>query len=615
MKHLLGLVLALLAPFAAAQSLVATSNYGAVVAPGAAAPRVQFATLDGNGVAISGVTVTFDAQCTYRARGEAAPYACITTSDPLTVVSDVSGTVLSPQYIAEGVAGNAWVNAIANINGRVVILPFYYTVGATPRNPLQVVSGNNQSVQINSLASPLVARILDDFGRGMPGIRVTFTSNCATNLPCLLPLAATNPARLTSDPQGVVDSGVRAANNVPGAYTVIAAITGAPGTNTAFNLTNVLPVRSAISKTRTGAEAFIKFTKAPNTCAITRFQPLNDSLAPPAPFMLAVPQGLFELWIDNCPAGTKIDFQLQHPGGFPEGSTIWTVRPEWQPQQSTNAVEGFWDFSFTDGAAYDTDGHADGNLRIVFAVGYGDPAAPDFQDLWWVGYEENGWGISVTQHGDVLFVIVFAYDAQGRNTWYVMPGGSWNATRTSYTGALYSPRGRPFNEHVAANLVPGSPVGSLVLDFYDTMNARAVIRVGGAESIKIIKRQFFGVRDERVTGRYGDIWWAGAARSGWGFVLQQQYASMFALMFTYAPDGLPVWYTMPSITQNSNLVFSGPVHKTKSSRWPAGYDPNLLQAPDVGEFSVEFNEAGTGADFRFRAEERTGTFSISRQPF
>ena len=106
------------------------------------------------------------------------------------------------------------------------------------------------------------------------------------------------------------------------------------------------------------------------------------------------PQGLIELFIDNCPAGSKVSFQLQHPGGFPEGNRIWTARPEWRMHESTNPIEGFWEFDFTDGGAGDEDGLANGRIRTVVAVAYGDPEAPDFQDLWWVGYEENGWGIS-----------------------------------------------------------------------------------------------------------------------------------------------------------------------------------------------------------------------------
>jgi hypothetical protein len=607
-----GMVLALLAPVAAAQSLVASSNSGAVVAPGATAPQVLISVRDANGVPRSGVTVTFDAQCTYRQRGEIGPYACVTTAGPLDVVSDSVGNVMSPIYQADGFTGNAWVTAIANIDGRLAVLPFYFTIGTGPITPLRIVSGDGQVVQLGFTAEPLIGRVVDDFGRGMAGVPVTFVSDCSGSLPCLL--APTGGARLVSDGQGYVDSGARVANSVSGSYAVPLSIVGVPG-GVSYSLQNIPPTRSAISKTRTGAEAFIRITEAPDTCAITRWQPLNDTLAAPAPFMLAVPQGLIELFIDNCPAGAEISFQLQHPGGFPEGSRIWTVRPAWQPRDSVNPIEGFWEFALTDGAAGDADEMADGSIRTVVAVGYGDPAAPDYQDLWWVGYEENGWGISIVQHGDVLFVIVFAYDAQGQPTWYVMPGGSWNATRDTYSGVLYSPRGRPHGEHMASNLVVGAPVGTLLLTFYDTMNARAAMRFGGTETIKLIERQFFGVRDERVTGRYGDIWWAGAARSGWGFVLQQQYASMFALMFTYGTDGKPVWYTMPSITQTSNEVFRGPVHKTASSPWPAGYDPNLLVAPDVGEFRVEFTGGGTGATFDFIAEGRTNRFTISRQPF
>ena len=611
MKAVLGLVLVLLAPAAVAQSLVATNNNGSVVAPGATAPRITISVRDGNGVPRPGVTVSFEPQCSYRMRGETPPYACVTVvpGEPLDVNSDGAGNAQSPLYQADPTTGNAWVIATANIDGRFVQGAIYWTIGSTPRSPIQIVSGNNQLVLVGQPADPLTARILDDFGRGVTGIPVTFSSTCSSTLPCLQPPAGAT--RLVSDSQGFVDSGVRVANTVPGAHQVTLSMSGS---SVPFNITNVLPVRSATSRTRTGDMAFIRIVDAPTTCSITRMQPLADTLAPAAPFMLAVPQGLIEIDIDGCPVGTKVSFSLQHPGGMPEGSRIWTARPTWQPRDSTNPIEGFWDFALTDGAAGDADGNANGSIRTTIAVAYGDPAAPNFQDLWWVGYEENGWGISIVQHRDVLFVIVFAYDAQGQPTWYVMPGGSWNAARDTYTGNLYSPRGRPLNEHVAANLVVGAPVGSIALRFNDTMTARAVMTFGTTETVKSIKRQFFGAREAGVTGRYGDIWWAGPARSGWGFVLQQQYASMFALMFTYGTDGRPTWFTMPSISRTTNDVFEGPVYKTASSPWPAGYDPNLLVAPSVGGFRVQFLADGT-ATFDFAVEGRTNRFTISRQPF
>src|SRR6185436_8136688 len=35
------------------------------------------------------------------------------------------------------------------------------------------------------------------------------------------------------------------------------------------------------------------------------------------------------------------------------------------------------------------------------------------QDLWWSGLAENGWGMTLVQHRDVLFANVFVYDANG----------------------------------------------------------------------------------------------------------------------------------------------------------------------------------------------------------
>jgi hypothetical protein len=57
------------------------------------------------------------------------------------------------------------------------------------------------------------------------------------------------------------------------------------------------------------------------------------------------------------------------------------------------------------------------------------PANP-LKDMWWSGSAENGWGMSIVQHDDVLFGVIYAYDAGGKPTWFVMPGGDWNAAKT-----------------------------------------------------------------------------------------------------------------------------------------------------------------------------------------
>ncbi|HEX4330637.1 MAG TPA: hypothetical protein VH040_00740, partial [Usitatibacter sp.] len=85
-----------------------------------------------------------------------------------------------------------------------------------------------------------------------------------------------------------------------------------------------------------------------------------------------------------------------------------------------------------------------GNTKVVHVL---EPAV-GMQDLWWAGAAENGWGMSLVQHpSGVLFSVIYAYDAAGAPTWYVMPGGTWNSDRTAISGPLFSPRGAPWTAY------------------------------------------------------------------------------------------------------------------------------------------------------------------------
>ncbi|HEY2630448.1 MAG TPA: fibronectin type III domain-containing protein, partial [Usitatibacter sp.] len=54
-----------------------------------------------------------------------------------------------------------------------------------------------------------------------------------------------------------------------------------------------------------------------------------------------------------------------------------------------------------------------------------------YQDMWWAGSSENGWGLTITQHSNTLFLAWYVYDAQGNPFWIVMPGGNWNTAHTT----------------------------------------------------------------------------------------------------------------------------------------------------------------------------------------
>jgi len=51
-----------------------------------------------------------------------------------------------------------------------------------------------------------------------------------------------------------------------------------------------------------------------------------------------------------------------------------------------------------------------------------DPAAINFTGLWYGGSNDDGWGLSVSQEGDVMVVVVYFYDGLGRATWAIGSG-------------------------------------------------------------------------------------------------------------------------------------------------------------------------------------------------
>lgn len=596
---------------AAAQTLRAASNNGVLVAPGTNAPRVSLIVRDNGGNPRAGVVVTFDAACVDRLRGELPPYACVTTTDPVTVATDANGIALSPQYVADLQPGNAWLYARAEVDGVLVSLPFYFRVGSSAPSPLQILQGDNQRVQIGfPIEQPMRARVVDDRGRAIVGVPVTFNSPCAPSVPCLLP--PTGATQLVSDNQGFVDSGIRVANGVPGNHTVTLAFVGG-GASYPFQFTNVGAVKTQAITTPLGDQVLLEMTAAPATCSLALMEGLSKAEVGTPPGLIAAPRSPLRVVIENCPAGSEARFMLQHPGGLPEGAGVWAVRPTWRLLETANTIEGFWAFSLEDGGAGDADGTANGRIEAVLQVAFGDPTEPNFQDLWWAGQRESGWGFSIVQHGRALFIVLFAYDAAGQPTWYVMPGGSWNEAGTVYTGNIYQPRGRPLAQHTASNLVVGAPAGSVSLQFHDVVSARMVLRIGNVESVKEVTRQLFGPREARTVPPLGDMWWAGPQRSGWGLALLQQRASFFGVLFTYRADGSPTWFVMPSGIFSEDGAYDGLVYRTRGSDWPVEYDPAALVAVPVGAFRMRFTNETLTLDFT--AEGVANRVTLTRQAF
>ena len=117
-----------------------------------------------------------------------------------------------------------------------------------------------------------------------------------------------------------------------------------------------------------------------------------------------------------------------------------------------------------------------------------------YQDLWYASpaESESGWGVNLTQQGDILFVTWFTYDASGRGMWIVGPrlersGGS------TFTGPLFRTTGPAFSASPwnPASVAP-TQVGSATFAFTGANVGTFTYTVSGTTQSKAIVRQVYG---------------------------------------------------------------------------------------------------------------------------
>ena len=215
----------------------------------------------------------------------------------------------------------------------------------------------------------------------------------------------------------------------------------------------------------------------------------------------------------------------------------------------------------------------------------------DYTDMWWAGAAENGWGISINQHGSIQFNVIFAYDSAGKSLWYVMPNGSFNAAGNVVTGALYLPTSSPFSAYDASKFVVGAPVGSATITYSGNSTATLAYTINGVSATKSIQRQLFAPETTLANLRTNDIWWATAAEDGWGINIAQQGRVLFPVWYTYDAAGKATFFT----AQNGSwrgTVWSGTVLSHTSSAWlGVPYVASAFTATTVGTMSLDFRDA------------------------
>jgi hypothetical protein len=245
--------------------------------------------------------------------------------------------------------------------------------------------------------------------------------------------------------------------------------------------------------------------------------------------------------------------------------------------------------------------------------------AYDYSDMWWAGGSENGWGVSIQQHGNGVQVnALYVYDNAGVPRWYVMSGGNWSNDFSTFTGPLYQPTGAPLNRFNTNQIVVGASVGTLTVDFSSSDTATLKYTINGISGSKQISRQRFGGSGAAPLS-VGDLWWGGVAENGWGINIAQQQDALFAVWYTYGADGKAQWLVMSGGGWNGN-TYSAPLYATTGSPWlGSNYNPSALTVLQVGTMSISFSSPNAATmNYAFTAGPFAGTSqskTIERQPY
>jgi hypothetical protein len=135
-------------------------------------------------------------------------------------------------------------------------------------------------------------------------------------------------------------------------------------------------------------------------------------------------------------------------------------------------------------------------LGSVFAAAAADT---DYSDLWW-NPAESGWGVGLQRQGDVIFLTLFVYGADGAGTWLI--ASSMQASDPSgwrWRGPLYRATGPAFSAPYDPN-VQTTSVGEATIEYTGPSNGTLTYTVDGLRVTKSITRMTF--REPSASGRY-----------------------------------------------------------------------------------------------------------------
>jgi len=252
----------------------------------------------------------------------------------------------------------------------------------------------------------------------------------------------------------------------------------------------------------------------------------------------------------------------------------------------------------------------------VTAPAAGIPSS--YQDMWWGGDAQNGWGISIIEHDRRMFVVIYGYDAQGKPAWYVVPDAKWtHAEGYSLVGTLYQPTGSPYTAFDSSSVSVGESQGTLQIIFLT--QDEALLGFFGKPGLAPrmtglnLSRMTFGAPG--ASRGVGDMWWGGSSQSGWGISVIEHSGTLFCVWYTYGADGKGTWFVMPGGGWNGT-TYSGAIYTTTNPSWAGGhYAASQLTTQQRGTFSLHSPDSNGQMSLDYLIDGRAGTLPLQREPF
>jgi hypothetical protein len=141
-------------------------------------------------------------------------------------------------------------------------------------------------------------------------------------------------------------------------------------------------------------------------------------------------------------------------------------------------------------------------------------ATVDYSDLWW-NPSESGWAAGLNQQGDVVFMTLYVFGANGAGTWFssdLHPLTFVAPAPPTYQGTLYRVSGPPFNGPFNPASVSSLSVGTATIAFPGANSGTITYTVNGVSVTKNISRQTFAAPS--LAGSYNGGITAAASQCG-----------------------------------------------------------------------------------------------------